>query len=85
MDWLKIHSPMQCHWADKTMEFVDEGRLVKLQGVKKNDLLLSELSAAELQKWFKGNEVWAVAVVEYCPAQESSHNSSAHQGVQEAF
>lgn len=50
MDWLKIHSPMQCHWADKTMEFVDEGRLVKLQGVKKNDLLLSELSAAQLQK-----------------------------------
>lgn len=33
----------------------------------------------------KGNEVWAVAVVEYCPAQESSHSSSAHQGVQEAF
>jgi hypothetical protein len=29
-DWLKPHSPMTCHWANKTIEFEDVGRKVFL-------------------------------------------------------
>ena len=29
-DWLKPHSPMQCHWANKTMEFTHRGQFVQL-------------------------------------------------------
>jgi len=33
-DWLKLQSPMQCHWTEKTMEFDDNGTSVKLQGIQ---------------------------------------------------
>jgi hypothetical protein len=29
--WLKMHSPMICHWEDKTLQFVQDGRDVLAQ------------------------------------------------------
>uniref|UniRef100_A0A0A8YUS4 Uncharacterized protein n=1 Tax=Arundo donax TaxID=35708 RepID=A0A0A8YUS4_ARUDO len=43
MDWLKPQSPMVCHWEHKTMEFDDEGRRVKLQGVQSSSRAVTEL------------------------------------------
>lgn len=33
-DWLKSNSPMTCHWEQKTLEFMNKGVRVKVQGVK---------------------------------------------------
>jgi hypothetical protein len=27
-DWLKLHSPMKCHWEIRTLEFLDKGRQI---------------------------------------------------------
>ncbi|KAK3124731.1 hypothetical protein QOZ80_7BG0591530 [Eleusine coracana subsp. coracana] len=32
-DWLKLHSPMLCHWNEKVLEFEDGGMKVKLAGI----------------------------------------------------
>jgi hypothetical protein len=32
-DWLKEHSPMNCHWANHNMEFLEKGKTIKLQGI----------------------------------------------------
>lgn len=62
-DWLKPNSPMKCHWAQKTMEFEHNGQLVKLQGVQPREQAVHELSADQLVKWWKGNDIWALVVV----------------------
>lgn len=41
------------------------GNIIKLQGVVLADAaVLQELSSEQLDKWFRGNDVWALAVVE---------------------
>jgi hypothetical protein len=62
-DWLKSHSPMTCHWADRTLEFRDMGRDIKLQGVKQAPLSVQAMEAEQLWKCAKGNDIWAFAVV----------------------
>lgn len=32
-DWLKPYNPMNCHWDNRTIEFENKGKLIKLQGV----------------------------------------------------
>jgi hypothetical protein len=32
-DWLKIHSPMICHWELKALEFNEKGQQVHLEGI----------------------------------------------------
>jgi hypothetical protein len=67
-DWLKIHSPMSCHWENRTIEFVDGGRSVTLQGVKPMELQSQPMEAEQLWKCAKGNDIWAFAVVECVPS-----------------
>ena len=43
-DWLKKHSPMQCNWETKTLEFSNDGHHVLLQGVQSPTLGVSELT-----------------------------------------
>ena len=71
-DWLKPLSPMTCHWAQKTMEFSYQGHSVCLQGVKPTTCPVQELSADQLVKLWKGNEIWALALV----MQDSDHQQS---------
>lgn len=33
MDWLEQWGVMKCHWADKWIQFVHQGKEIKLQGV----------------------------------------------------
>jgi hypothetical protein len=63
-DWLKHHSPMKCHWVDRTIELWDLGRQIKLQGVKPPELQVQPVEAEHLWKAVKGNGIWAFAVVE---------------------
>jgi hypothetical protein len=63
-DWLKAHSPMNCHWARRTVEFMDKGRRICLQGVEPSQMHLHEIKAEQLLKWAAGNEIGAFAIVE---------------------
>lgn len=64
MDWLEQWGVMKCHWADKWIQFQYKGRPIKLHGVLpvKQDHL-EEVSAEQLLKWEKGNDVWAIALL----------------------
>jgi hypothetical protein len=63
-DRLKPHSPMTCHWEDRTIEFKEEGRTIKLQGVKPAVQQLDPLPAEQLWKACKGNDIWAFVILE---------------------
>ncbi|XP_072151772.1 uncharacterized protein [Setaria viridis] len=68
-DWLKTHSPMQCHWAERTIQFMDEGKD------------LQELPVHQLLKRSQGNDVWALAVVEAVPDSQQQRGSEEIQQV----
>lgn len=64
MDWLGAHSPMNCHWLEKTIAIETEGKQVQLQGVKTTDLPpISELDAYELHRMEVANDIWTAALV----------------------
>jgi hypothetical protein len=42
-DWLKAHNPMVCHWELKTIEFIERGQQVHLQGVQSKKLAISKM------------------------------------------
>lgn len=69
-DWLKEHSPMLCDWEQGLLEFVHLGQQVKLKGLSSNPLLLDEAPIEKVMKWARGNDIWAMAVVE--PVQETA-------------
>jgi hypothetical protein len=56
-DWLKPHNPMNYHWENRTIEFQDLGRDIKLQGVKPGELALQPIEAEQLWKSAKGNDI----------------------------
>jgi hypothetical protein len=62
--WLKMHSPMICHWEDKTLQFVQDGRDVLLKGLVTTTHQSQEMPATQLTNWVKGNDVWTLAVIE---------------------
>jgi len=59
-DWLKKHSPMNCDWNQKTLEFTLNGKQVRIQGV-------SAISATQLYKGTKGKDTWAFVIVDSLP------------------
>ena len=64
MDWLEKWGVMQCHWAEKWIQFKYSGQEVKLQGVlPAKPAEITEVTVEQLLKWDKGNEVWATAVL----------------------
>lgn len=54
---------MHCDWENKTLQFVDQGRHIRLQGVHTTSLELQTISAHQLYKSTKGNEIWALLIV----------------------
>lgn len=62
-DWLQLHSPMLCHWANKTIEFVEDGVVVKLQGIRPPPKALYPMAAKQLHKRLRGNDIWAMVVL----------------------
>uniref|UniRef100_A0A0A9AXC3 Uncharacterized protein n=1 Tax=Arundo donax TaxID=35708 RepID=A0A0A9AXC3_ARUDO len=74
MDWLKPRSPMNCHWEQKTIEFEEQGKRVKLQGVTSDTKRqqVTEMSAEQLLKWSRGNDVWSMVMVENVQQQQAN-------------
>jgi hypothetical protein len=63
-DWLTQHNPMVCHWELKTMDFLEEGHQVHLQGIITQQKPLTSISPEQFVKWQKGNDIWAMAMVQ---------------------
>jgi len=63
-DWLTSHSPMNCDWQTKTLEFSEGDRTVHLQGLHQSPLSLTAISATKVFNSAKGNDVWAYVLVD---------------------
>lgn len=63
-DWLKHHSPMQCDWNNKTLQFKHKGKTIKLQGSRQSPLEATPISVPQLYHDTKGNNTWAFVIVE---------------------
>ena len=75
-DWLQRHSPMQCDWQLKTLEFKVNGRPVKLQGINPPPLQLTSISATKVYNSTKGNDVWAFVLVDQIPQHQTQPTNS---------
>ena len=69
-DWLKQHSPMHCDWEEKVISFSIDGEEVKLKGTGGQCGRVVEVSTMQVDKWLKGNDVWALALLEVTPKSE---------------
>jgi hypothetical protein len=63
-DWLRAHSPMNCDWDKKTLEFYYQGQWVQIQGNCAKVTKIPQVHAVQVQKWLKGNDVWAFVLLE---------------------
>jgi hypothetical protein len=55
---------MVCHWERKTLEFQEQRQQVHLQGIQQEQMSLLALSLEQFVKCSKGNDIWALAVVQ---------------------
>lgn len=84
-DWLKPHSPMNCHLENRTMEFEDEGRKILLKGVQPQKEVLEEVSVDKVVKWSQRNDIWAVAGLEALQEPTPQPESNDVQQLLESF
>lgn len=62
-DWLKLHSPMTCHRDTYSVQFQHKGKPITLQGIQSSQKTVAPLSADNLVRLHKGNDIWALAMV----------------------
>lgn len=84
-DWISTHSPMLCNWGDKTLQFEEQGQHVTLNGVKASTSPVQNVSLEQVYKWSKGNDIWAVAVVEMLPSTRPPQPNEAVQELLHKF
>jgi hypothetical protein len=64
---------MTCDWLHKWIEFQYHNTTVRLQGIKYDQQQpqeLQEISVEQVLKWEKGNDLWAMVMVE--PSSKST-------------
>lgn len=84
-DWLKGHSPMHCDWEKKVISFVDRGVWVQLRGNVDQTEAVVEVSTAQVERWLKGNDIWAFALLEQVTEGDRQEISGDLQGLLEEF
>jgi hypothetical protein len=74
-DWLKEHSPMNCHWANRTVEFLEKGKSIKLQGLPSASLVLNMATTKHFVKWHKAgyHQIIMCSADEYKTAFKTHH------------
>jgi hypothetical protein len=75
-DWLQRHSPMNCVWANKILNFVEDDRQVTLHGLQQPQQEFSAISATKVYSSFKGNDVWAFVLMDYVPGTSVSNDAT---------
>ena len=55
---------MQCDWLQNVLTFVDKGVTVQLRGDAGQQKEVRQISILQVNKWLKGNEVWALVMLE---------------------
>ena len=55
---------MQCDWLQNVLTFVDKGVTVQLRGDAGQQKEVPQISILQVNKWLKGNEVWALVMLE---------------------
>ena len=64
MDWLSQWGEMACHWKEKWIKFQLQGKTVQLKGLADSHMgHLKEISVEQVEKSYKGNDIWATIVV----------------------
>jgi hypothetical protein len=63
-DWLRAHSPMNCDWDKRTLEFYHQGQWAQIQGDCAKVIEIPQVHAVQVHKWLKGNAVWAFVLLE---------------------
>ena len=58
---------MECDWKNKTIKFLEKGRMVQLQGLLDTPLHLSAISAQKTYNAAKGNDVWLFVLLDHVP------------------
>jgi hypothetical protein len=77
MDWLELHNPMVCDWVGKKLAFEEAQKCVTLQGMLPEDpIAMSAISAEQLLKWEKGNDIWAVALLHAVDQEPPTQHAS---------
>lgn len=77
-DWLKQYNPMSCDWAAKTLQFKYHDKQILLKGLQAPDLQLSHISAKQVYKSSKGNDVWAFVLlnkIQHAPDHPPEHSA----------
>jgi hypothetical protein len=64
-DWLQAHSPMQCDWLSKTLQFSEAGKFIKLQGLVEPPCQLSAILTTKVCNSTKGNDIWAFVLLDH--------------------
>ncbi|KAM0887617.1 hypothetical protein ACQ4PT_028880 [Festuca glaucescens] len=86
IDWLKQHSPMVTDWENHCLAFPYNNKFVKLKGIAAPTLdKVEEIPIEQLLKWYKGNEVWAMAIVKEDKEDELKSIHPEIQAVLEQF
>jgi hypothetical protein len=62
-DWLKANSPMTCDWQAQTIQFNHKGKQIVLQGLKHTDQPVQNITAKQVYKSTKGNDIWAFVIL----------------------
>ena len=84
-DWLQKHSPMQCDCEKKTLQFTENGKTIKLEGLTNQPLELTSISASKVYISARGNDVWAFVLLYYIPEPSLAtlkHNPQPHPDIQ---
>ena len=56
---------MFCNWKNKTLRFQHKGKEIQLKGLSNASTdSISEVHIDKLVKWTKGNDIWAVALLD---------------------
>jgi len=62
-DWLKQYSPMTCDWQAKSLQFQHQGSNIFLKGIPSPIQDITPMSAKQVYKSSKGNDIWAFVVL----------------------
>lgn len=86
MDWLQQHSPMVADWEKHSLAFLHNNKMITLRGIMAPSLEpVREMPVEQLIKWYKGNKVWAMAVIKSDSDTPTAHIPTEIQAILEQY